>query len=110
VTVKVDGSGMDEPLREGDGGVGFLCALTFTPEDSLLTHDMAHAHWVNPAGGVLKSVPLEKIMGSSAGSVTSSDTCGLSFRPDGACLQSRGGGYPAFRSSHARAEFRPVPA
>ena len=74
VTVKVDGSGMDEPLREGDGGVGFLCALTFTPEGSLLTHDMAHAHWVNPAGGVLKSVPLEKIMGSSAGSVTSSVT------------------------------------
>jgi dipeptidyl aminopeptidase/acylaminoacyl peptidase len=73
VAVKADGSGMGEPLREGDGGVGFLCSLTFTPEDSLLTHDMAHAYWVNPAGGVLKSVPLEKIMGSSAGNVTSSD-------------------------------------
>ncbi len=73
VTVKADGSGMDEPLREGESGVGFLCALTFTPEDVLLTHDMAQAYWVNPAGGVLKSVPLEKIMGSRAGNVTSSD-------------------------------------
>lgn len=73
VAVKADGSGMGEPLREGDDGVGFLCALTFTPEGSLLTHDMAHAYWVNPDGGVLKSVPLEKIMGSSAGNVTSSD-------------------------------------
>jgi len=74
VVLAADGSGLRVPLREGDEGAGFLCALTITPEDSLLVHDMTNAYWVDPAGGVLKSVPLEKIMGSRATGVTSSDT------------------------------------
>ena len=74
VVLAADGSGLRVPLREGDEGAGFLCALSITPEDSLLVHDMSNAYWVDPAGGVLKSVPLEKIMGSLATGVTSSDT------------------------------------
>ncbi len=72
--VATDGSGMRIPLREGEGGVGFLCSLSITPEDFLLVHDMTNAYWVDPAGGVLKSLPLEAIMGSRARSVTSLDT------------------------------------
>ncbi|ACU88760.1 hypothetical protein [Desulfomicrobium baculatum] len=74
VVLAADGSGLRVPLREGDEGAGFLCALSITPQDSLLVHDMSNAYWVDPAGGVLKSVPLEKIMGSLATGVTSSDT------------------------------------
>ena len=74
VTVNADGSAPRVPLREGDGETGFLCSLSFTPEDAVLVHDMVRAYWVNPGGGVLKSVPLKKIMGSLAGSVTSSDS------------------------------------
>lgn len=74
VLLAADGSGLRVPLREGDEGVRFLCGLSRTPEDSLLVHDMSNAYWVDPAGGVLKSVPLEKIMGARATGVTSSDT------------------------------------
>ncbi len=73
VTVNADGSAMRVPLREGDEDAGFFCSLAFTPEDTLLIHDMVRAYWVDPDGGVLKSVPLEKIMGSMAGGVTSAD-------------------------------------
>lgn len=74
VVMTADGSLMSTPLREDGEGVGFLCALSVTPEDSLVVHDMVNAYWVDPAGGVLKSVPLEKIMGSRAQGVTSLDS------------------------------------
>jgi len=74
VVMAADGSAMRTPLREDGKDVGFLCALSVTPQDSLLVHDMANAYWVNPAGGVLKSVPLAKIMGSRAQGVTSMDS------------------------------------
>ncbi|MGE4441240.1 MAG: hypothetical protein AB7D27_07105 [Desulfomicrobium sp.] len=73
VTVRADGSQMRIPMREGDRGAGFLCSLSVTPEDALLVHDMVNAYWVDPGGAVLKTVPLEKIMGSMASTVTSSD-------------------------------------
>ncbi len=73
VTVNADGSKLRTLLREGDGNVGFLCSLSFTPEDELLVHDMSSVYWVNPGGGVLRSVPLDRVMGSVASSVTSSD-------------------------------------
>lgn len=73
VTVNTDGSALRVPLREGDEEAGFLCSLAFTPEGAVLVHDMVRAYWVDPDGGVLKAVPLEKIMGSLAGGVTSSD-------------------------------------
>lgn len=74
MVVAADGSSLGTPLREDGKNVGFLCALSVTPEDSLLVHDMVNAYWVDPAGGVLKSVPLGKIMGSKAQSVTSLDS------------------------------------
>ena len=52
VTVNADGSKLRTLLREGDGQVGFLCSLSFTPEDELLVHDMSSVYWVNPGGGV----------------------------------------------------------
>lgn len=74
VVMAADGSAMRTPLREDGEGVGFLCSLSVTPDDSLLVHDMVNAYWVDPSGGVLKSVPLEKIMGSRAQGVTSLDS------------------------------------
>jgi len=74
MVVAADGSALGTALREDGENVGFLCSLSVTPEDSLLVHDMVNAYWVDPAGGVLKSVPLADIMGSKAQSVTSLDT------------------------------------
>jgi hypothetical protein len=74
IVAQADAGALKTVLREGEGGVGYLCTLSVTPEGALLTHDMVNAYWVHPEGGVTRTVPLTKIMGSGAGMVTSSDS------------------------------------
>lgn len=74
VVTKADGRDAQTVLREGDGGAGFLCSLSVTPEGQFMTHDMVNAYWVKPEGGLPRRLALTKIMGSGAKNVTSSDS------------------------------------
>jgi dipeptidyl aminopeptidase/acylaminoacyl peptidase len=67
-----DGSRRRILFAEGDGGSGFLCSLSPSPDGALVTHDMVAAYWIGQDGHLREKVPLETIMGSLAGGVTSS--------------------------------------
>ncbi len=71
VAVRSDGSGRRILFAEGDSGAGFLCSLSPSPDGALVTHDMVAAYWIGPDGKLKERVPLEEIMGSLAGGVTS---------------------------------------
>lgn len=73
VTLRAEGGAVQTLLREDGADVGYLCSLSLTSDGDLLTHDMAAAYWVDPSGGVRRRAALADIMGSAAGTVTSSD-------------------------------------
>lgn len=68
-----DGSRKKTIFSEGDGGSGFFCSLSFTPNGDLLVHDMRTVFWLSVKGKVREAVPLARIMGASAEMVRGND-------------------------------------